>query len=213
MGALNVLECAAKVGARKVVYAASGGTIYGEPRRLPAKESAAQASHPAEPLRHLEEGGRSTTSGSSSATAGSTSRRCALGERLRAAAGSARRGRRRVDVRLGKMLAGEAPTIYGDGNQTRDYVFIDDVVHAFVQAIDRGSAKVVNIGTGLETSVNGLYRLLADIIGFAGEPRARTAARRASSDAACSTSPPRPPRSRGSRGRTSRTAWPRRSRS
>ena len=40
-------------------------------------------------------------------------------------------------------------------------MFIDDVVHAFVQAMDRGSGKLVNIGTGLETSVNGLYRLLA----------------------------------------------------
>ena len=76
-----------------------------------------------------------------------------------------------VSMFAGKMLAGEAPTIYGDGNQTRDYVFIDDVAHAFVQAIDRASAKVVNVGTGLETSVNGLYRLLADIIGFTGEPQ------------------------------------------
>jgi nucleoside-diphosphate-sugar epimerase len=68
------------------------------------------------------------------------------------------------------MLGGEAPTIFGDGNQTRDYVFIDDVVHAFVQAVERGSGKLVNIGTGLETSVNGLYKLLADIIGFGEEP-------------------------------------------
>jgi UDP-glucose 4-epimerase len=75
-----------------------------------------------------------------------------------------------VSIFASTMLAGGTPTIYGDGNQTRDYVFIDDVVHAFVQAIDRGSGKLVNIGTGLETSVNGLYRLLADIIGFDGEP-------------------------------------------
>lgn len=70
-----------------------------------------------------------------------------------------------------RMLAGEAPTIYGDGNQTRDYIFIDDVVHAFAQAIERGSGKLVNIGTGLETSVNHLYRLLAEIAGFEGEPQ------------------------------------------
>ena len=89
MGTLNVLECAVKVEARKVIYAASGGTIYGEPKRLPAKESAAQGSHPAQPLRHLEEGGRWTTWASTSATAGWTSRRCALGQRLRAAAGPA----------------------------------------------------------------------------------------------------------------------------
>ena len=76
------------------------------------------------------------------------------------------------------MLAGKAPMIYGDGNQTRDYVFIDDVVHAFVQAMDRGSGKLVNIGTGLETSVNGLYKLLAEIIGFdRGAGHAAAAAR------------------------------------
>ncbi len=49
MGTLNVLECSAKVEARKVIYAASGGTIYGEPKRLPAKESTAQASYPLSP--------------------------------------------------------------------------------------------------------------------------------------------------------------------
>ena len=75
-----------------------------------------------------------------------------------------------IAIFAAKMLAGETPTIFGDGNQTRDYVFIDDVVHAFVQAIERGSGKLVNIGTGLEASVNHLYRLLADIVGFEGEP-------------------------------------------
>jgi UDP-glucose 4-epimerase len=49
MGLLNVLECAVRTGVRKVVYAASGGTIYGEPKRLPAKESSAQGSHPLSP--------------------------------------------------------------------------------------------------------------------------------------------------------------------
>ena len=49
MGMLNVLEAAVRVGARKVIYAASGGTVYGEPRRLPVKESAAQGSRPLSP--------------------------------------------------------------------------------------------------------------------------------------------------------------------
>ncbi len=169
MGALNVLECAAKVGTRKVVYAASGGTIYGEARRLPAKESAAQASHPLSPygiskkvvidyLSYFQRyRGLDFTALALANVYGP--RQDPGGE-----AGV-------VSMFAGKMLAGEAPTIYGDGNQTRDYVFIDDVAHAFVQAIDRASAKVVNIGTGLETSVNGLYRILADIIGFTGEPQ------------------------------------------
>jgi UDP-glucose 4-epimerase len=68
------------------------------------------------------------------------------------------------------MLEAQAPAIFGDGNQTRDYVFIDDVVHAFSLAAERGNGKLLNIGTGLETSVNGIYRTLADIIGFTGAP-------------------------------------------
>ena len=75
-----------------------------------------------------------------------------------------------VAIFASRMLAGEPVTIFGDGNQTRDYVFIDDVVHAFVQAVDRGPGKLVNVGTGLETSVNHLYRLLADIVGYELEP-------------------------------------------
>ena len=74
MGTLNVVECAAKVGARKMIYAASGGTIYGEPKRLPAKESAAQGVLPAEPLRHLEEGRPRLPRASTSGTGGWTSR-------------------------------------------------------------------------------------------------------------------------------------------
>jgi UDP-glucose 4-epimerase len=169
MGTLNVIECAIKVGVRKLVYAASGGTIYGEPRRIPAKESAAQGSHPLSPY--------------------GISKKAALDylafyQRYRgldytACALANVYGPRQdpygeagvVSIFASKMLAGEAPAIFGDGNQTRDYVFIDDVVHAFVQASERGSGKLVNIGTGLETSVNGLYRLLADIIGFEGEPQ------------------------------------------
>ena len=66
-----------------------------------------------------------------------------------------------------RMLAGEIPVIFGDGNQTRDYVFIDDVVHAFALGMDRGSGRLLNIGTGVETSVNRLYRMLAESSGSA----------------------------------------------
>ncbi len=168
MGTLNVLECARKVEARKVIYAASGGTVYGEPKRLPAKESAAQGSFPLSPygiskkvvLDYL---------GYYQRYAGLDFTACALANVY---------GPRQdpygeagvVPTFASRMLAGKSPTIFGDGNQTRDYVFIDDVVHAFVQAMDRGSGKLVNIGTGLETSVTGLYKLLAQIIGFDEEP-------------------------------------------
>ncbi len=174
MGTLNVLECAATVEARKVIYAASGGTIYGEPKRLPAKETAAQGSHPLSPygiskkvvLDYLEFFQRYRGLDYTALALGNVygPRQDPHGE-----AGV-------IAIFAQKMLANEGVTIFGDGNQTRDYVFIDDVVHAFVQAMERGSGKLVNIGTGLEASVNHLYRLLADIIGYAGGPRVRHAA-------------------------------------
>lgn len=168
MGLLNVLECSARTGVRKVVFASSGGTIYGEPRKVPVKETAAAGSHPLSPY--------------------GVSKKVALDylgfyQRYRGLDFSALAlanvyGPRQdpigeagvVAIFTSKMLAGETPTIFGDGNQTRDYVFVDDVVHAFALALERGSGRLINIGTGLETSVNALYRILADIAGFAGQP-------------------------------------------
>jgi UDP-glucose 4-epimerase len=168
MGTLNVLDCAVRTGVKKVVYAASGGTIYGEPKRIPVKESAAQGSHPASPygiskkvaVDYLSFYQRYRGLDYTALALGNVygPRQDPYGE-----AGV-------VAIFAARMIAGEACTIFGDGNQTRDYVFIDDVVHGFVRAVERGSGKLVNIGTGLETSVNGLYKLLAETIGYTGEP-------------------------------------------
>ncbi len=168
MGTLNVLECASKVGVRKVIYAASGGTLYGEPKRLPVKETAAQGSYPLSPygiskklvLDYLGFYQRYRGLDFTALALGNVygPRQDPHGE-----AGV-------IAIFAEKMLARERPAIYGDGNQTRDYVFIDDVVHGFVQAIDRGSTKIVNIGTGLEASVHHLYALLCGITGFDEEP-------------------------------------------
>lgn len=168
MGLLNVMECCAKTGVRKVVYAASGGTLYGEPRRVPVKETAAAGSHPISPY------------GISKKVAVDY---LAYYERFRGVDYTALSlanvyGPRQdphgeagvVAIFAAKMLAAETPTIFGDGNQTRDYVFIDDAAHALSLAAEKGSGRLVNIGTGLETSVNGLYRMLAEITGFTGQP-------------------------------------------
>ena len=168
LGTINLLSCAARAGTRKVVFATSGGTIYGEPRRLPVKETALAGSHPRSPY------------GISKKAADDYLRyfQSQHGVDFTALAIANVYGPRQdphgeagvIAIFARKMLAGEAPTIFGDGNHTRDYVFIADVADAFARAIDRGSGRLVNIGTGLETSVNHLYRMLGEVTGFAGEP-------------------------------------------
>jgi len=159
IGTINVLEGARVAGTRKVVFASSGGTIYGEPdpADLPAKES-----HPQLPLSPY----------------GTTKRvgfdylnvyRTLHGIEFTALALANIYGPRQdphgeagvVAIFAGRLLAGEPCTVYGDGEQTRDFVFVDDVVDAFVRATDRGDGLLINIGTGVETSVNLLYQTMA----------------------------------------------------
>ena len=168
LGTLNILETAARAGTRKVVFAGSGGTLYGEPRRLPVKETAASSGRPLTPYgiskRVVEDYLRYYHR-----YRGLDFTILALGnvygprQDPKGEAGV-------VAIFAQKMLSGDTPTINGDGNQTRDYVFIDDTVDALARAMERGSGRLLNIGTGLETSVNGLFRMLAAITGFAGEP-------------------------------------------
>ena len=168
LGTINLLQSAVRTGVRKVVYAASGGTIYGEPRRQPAKETAAAGSRPLSPY------------GLSKKAAGEY---LWLYQRFRAldytqlALGNVYGPRQDphgeagvIAIFANKLLAGERCTINGDGNQTRDYVFVSDVADAFARARERGSGKLINIGTGLETSVNLLYRTLAGVVGVDEEP-------------------------------------------
>ena len=68
------------------------------------------------------------------------------------------------------MLDRSRPTIFGDGRQTRDFVFVDDVVDALVRASEKGSGLVINIGTGTETSVQELYDSIARAVGYTEEP-------------------------------------------
>jgi nucleoside-diphosphate-sugar epimerase len=69
------------------------------------------------------------------------------------------------------MLKREQPTIFGDGEQTRDYLFVDDTVHAFaLAAAERAGGQVLNVGTGTETSVNELFQTLAPLAGYRAEP-------------------------------------------
>ncbi len=71
----------------------------------------------------------------------------------------------------GQLLSGQPCTIFGDGRQTRDFIYVDDVVDAFARAADRGSGLLLNIGTGVETSVNRLYDVMAVAAGVEAPPR------------------------------------------
>jgi UDP-glucose 4-epimerase len=167
MGLLNVLEASAAAGARKVVFAASGGTLYGTPRRIPVAEDARRNVGRVSPYgitkavaleylafyrRH-----RSLTSTALALANVFGPRQDPLGE-----AGV-------VSIFGAQMLAGVQPTIFGGGRQTRDYVFVTDVAEGFRRAADLADGHLVNLGTGRETDVNTIFRSLARIIGF-GQP-------------------------------------------
>jgi UDP-glucose 4-epimerase len=70
-----------------------------------------------------------------------------------------------VAIFADRLLRGEPVTIFGDGGQTRDFVYVDDVVDAFVRAATRGGGLICNIGTGTETSVNELHAIMAEQAG------------------------------------------------
>ena len=174
IGTLHVLEGARRAGARKVVAASSGGTIYGEPlpAALPVDEHHSQ--HPVSPY------------GVSKKVLGDYmfAYRALHDLDFTALALANVYGPRQdphgeagvVAIFAGLLLTGKPCTVFGSGEQTRDFVYVTDVADAFVRAAERGGGLVINIGTGVETSVNTLYRAMADAAGIADEP-VRAAAR------------------------------------
>ncbi|MGC8627880.1 MAG: NAD-dependent epimerase/dehydratase family protein [Acidimicrobiales bacterium] len=166
IGSLRVLEGARAAGSRKVVFASSGGTIYGDPEQLPVKES-----HPQQPL---------SPYGVAKKAVGDYLHafRALHGLEYTALALANVYGPRQdahgeagvVAIFAGRLLSGEPCVIYGDGRQTRDFVYVDDVVDAFSRAGERGSGLLCNIGTGTETSVSELYAVMARSAGVSQPP-------------------------------------------
>jgi UDP-glucose 4-epimerase len=167
LGSLKLLEACRRAGVRRVLFASTGGALYGEPEGgRPATES-----HPTNPvspygcaklsiekylhfyrvvhgfevqvLRYANVYGPGQNG---------------LGE-----AGV-------VAIFAEAILAGKIPKIRGDGEQTRDYVFVADVVETAARALASGKSGTWNVGTGVETSVNRLFELLAPALGFRGTP-------------------------------------------
>lgn len=75
-----------------------------------------------------------------------------------------------VAIFLDRMLAGAPCTIHGDGEQSRDFVFVDDVVHAIALSLDRGGGQRFNVGTGVRTSVNRLFAALRSALDYPHQP-------------------------------------------
>jgi UDP-glucose 4-epimerase len=166
LGSLHVLEAARKHGARKLIYAATGGAAVGEPKYLPVDED-----HPVEPLSPY------------GADKHAVEHYCALYQRsfglettiLRYANIYGPRQDPRgeagvIAIFTGLMLGGKRPTIYGTGDQERDYTFVGDVARANVLALTKGGGGMFNIGTGTSASVNDLFAHLAELTGFAEQP-------------------------------------------
>lgn len=167
LGTVNLLDQAVRAGVRKVIFAASGGTLYGEPAHVPVSED--QPIQPLSPYgaskyageiylalyRHLHDlpyfilryanvyGPRQDPSGEAGVVA----------------------------IFTGAMLAGRATTIFGDGTQTRDFVYVEDVAQANLLATDHAGDGVAHISTGAETTVNAIHRLLAVMTGHTPTPR------------------------------------------
>lgn len=167
LGSLNVIINCAACGVKKIIYASSGGAVYGELKYLPADEK-----HPINPgsqygvSKHTVEhylylygigyglnyvvlrysnvyGPRQSPSGEAGVVA----------------------------IFTVQMLKGEQPTIFGQGDKTRDYIYVSDVVRANLLAMECGSNTIYNIGTGIETSDRQLFDALAGILDYSGEPK------------------------------------------
>jgi UDP-glucose 4-epimerase len=165
VGSLNVFELAVKYGVRRIIFPSTGGGLYGESAKLPADEDT-----PIEPLSPY-----------------GVAKYCAENylnyfKRLYSIERVILRyanvyGPRQdpfkgvgvIAIFIWKILKGETPVIFGDGTQTCDYVFVEDVVRANILALE-GKEGTYNIGTGKETSVNELIGIFSKVLGHEIKP-------------------------------------------
>ncbi len=165
LGTMNVLQQAVRHGARKVVFSSSGGAIYGEQETYPAPES--HATKPLSPYGISKLCGEHYLSyfqRTSGIQVVSLRYANVYGPRQdpEGEAGV-------VAIFIQKMLNHQQPIINGNGRQTRDFVFVEDVAEANLAAMGQESQGVYNVGTGAETSINELFRMLASLTGSASK--------------------------------------------
>ncbi len=169
LGTIAVLDAAQAAGTRRIVFSSTGGGLYGDAQVLPTPED--------DPVRPLAPYGQGKYAAEGY---------CGLYNRLHGLSTVALRygnvyGPRQdahgeagvVAIFCGHLVDGTEPTVYGDGQQTRDWVEVSDVVRANLLAADSDVTGPINIGWGRETSVNDLLEALRDVAGerSLSEPR------------------------------------------
>ena len=166
LGSINLIKSALDHKVKKFIYISTGGAVYGEPQANPVAET-----HPVNPecqygiSKHTVEhylylyqlhyglkytvlrypnvyGPRQNPQGEAGVNA----------------------------IFIHQMLNGKTPQIFGDGEQLRDYIFIDDIVSANLIAMEKGDNDIFNIGSGIGTSVNEIYQQLKEILNFPHDP-------------------------------------------
>jgi UDP-glucose 4-epimerase len=167
IGSLRLLQQSVEAGVKRFIFASSGGAIYGEPEFVPQTED-----HPLRPMSpygcaklaveyymsyYRRVYGLSTIALRYANVYGP--RQSTKGE-----AGV-------VAIFASQMLRGEEVTINGSGEQTRDFTYVADVVAANMAVTESDAASSCNVGTGVETSVNELYRLMSAILGVSRSAR------------------------------------------
>jgi UDP-glucose 4-epimerase len=167
LGSVRMLHAAAQAGCKVFVLASSGGAIYGEAQTLPTSEQ-----EPAQPMSPYGAAKWCDEIYLSTFCRQYPMRGIAL--RLGNVYGPRQNTQGEAGVVAlfaASMAAGQTPRIYGDGRQTRDYVYVSDVAHAISLALSTQSAQgVFNIGTGVGTSLRDLIAALRPLTGFLGEP-------------------------------------------
>jgi UDP-glucose 4-epimerase len=166
LGSLNLLNCIRDNSVKKMVYASTGGAVYGEPQYLPCDEN-----HPVKPLCPY------------GITKHTVEHYIELYNMLYGLNYTILRypnvyghfqnpyGEAGVNaIFVGMMIRGITPTIFGDGSQTRDFVFVDDVVEANMLAMKTEKMGIFNLGWAKPISVNDIYHILQKITGFPNPP-------------------------------------------
>ena len=171
-GFLNLMEAGRRNGLQKAIVASSGGAIYGEPQYSPQ-----DVDHPCHPLSPYGVAKLATEKylnfyREAYGIVGISLRYANIYGPRQSAQGEGGV----VAIFTRQMLTGEQPTINGGGEQTRDYVYVGDVVRANIAALMHDQSGTFNVGTGRETSVNDLFHIIeaqinADVDPMHGPPK------------------------------------------